>query len=223
MSHSAALLLLADGRLPAGGYAHSGGLEPTVQIQGLTQVADLERFLEGRAATAGLVAASFAAAACAAAHRQAQPLLNELDAQLDARMPSKATRVVSRTLGRQLLRAITSIRPMPLADGLRYDLHQPIIYGMAAATFDLEPKDAAYVVLHESVAGPASAAVKVLSIDPFAVHAALARLTHLLDELAQQAAGHAQSPPDLLPALGSPLLDIAAEQHRTWGVRLFAS
>src|SRR3546814_1292871 len=55
LQHKAALLLLADGRLPAGGYAHSGGLEPTVHTQGLTDAAGLERFLEGRAATAGLV------------------------------------------------------------------------------------------------------------------------------------------------------------------------
>ena len=27
----------------------------------------------------------------------------------------------------------------------------------------------------------------------------------------------------MLPALGSPLLDLAAEQHATWEVRLFAS
>jgi urease accessory protein len=223
MSHYAALLLLADGRLPAGGYAHSGGLEPTVHAQGLVDAADLESFLEGRAATAGLVAASFAAAACKATYAGQQVLLYELDRQLDARMPSKATRSVSRALGRQLLRAVTNIRPSPFLEHLRRDPHQPIVYGTAAAAFGLGVRDAAQIVLHESVAGPAAAAVKVLSIDPFAVHAALARLSDMLDALANEAAEHADTPPDDLPGLGTPLLDIAAEQHRSWGVRLFAS
>ncbi|MGX9935026.1 urease accessory protein UreF [Advenella kashmirensis] len=223
MAHSAALLLLADGRLPAGGYAHSGGLEPTVHIHGLTDVAGLEGFLEGRAATAGLVAASFAAAACRAAQTRQYALLCELDRQLDVRMPSKATRAVSRALGRQLLRAVTNIRSIDVPAHLRRDMHQPVVYGMAAAAFGLEPKEAAQIVLHESVAGPAAAAVKVLSVDPFAVQAALARLTDFLDTLAQQAGEHADTSPDDLPALGTPLLDLAAEHHRNWGVRLFAS
>jgi urease accessory protein len=223
MSHYAALLLLADGRLPAGGYAHSGGLEPTVRTQGLVHAADLESFLVGRAATTGLVAASFAAAACRATYTGQQVLLYELDRQLDARMPSKATRTVSRALGRQLSRTVATIRPSPLLDDLRQDSHQPIIYGMAAAAFGLSVREAAQIVLHESVAGPAAAAVKVLSIDPFAVHAALARLSEMLDALANEAAEHADTPPDDLPGLGTPLLDIAAEEHRSWGVRLFAS
>lgn len=222
MSPYAALLLLADGRLPAGGYAHSGGLEPTVHTQGLINAADMENFLEGRAATTGLVAASFAAAACKATYAGQQALLYELDRQLDARMPSNATRTVSRALGRQLLRAVTNIRPSPFLDHLRQDPHHPIIYGMAAAAFGLGVREAAQIVLHESVAGPA-AAVKVLSIDPFAVHAALARLSDMLDTLAYEAAGHADTPPDDLPSLGTPLLDIAAEQHKNWGVSLFAS
>src|SRR3546814_19465504 len=62
LQHKAALMLLADGRLPAGGYAHSGGLETTVPTQGLTHAAGLAGFLGGRAATAGLVAGCFAAA-----------------------------------------------------------------------------------------------------------------------------------------------------------------
>ncbi|MFP5407229.1 MAG: urease accessory protein UreF [Gammaproteobacteria bacterium] len=216
-------MLLADGRLPAGGYAHSGGLEPTVHLQNLKDAADVERFLVGRAATTGLVAASFAAAACAAAYERKLATLGELDIELGARMPSPATRAVSRMLGRQLLRAVANIRSHPLLDALEADFHQPIVYGIAATTFGLDVHDAAQTVLHESVAGPAAAATKVVSIDPFAVHAALARLTGLLDELADEAAGQACTLPEDLPALGAPLLDIAAEHHRTWDGRIFAS
>lgn len=223
MSPRAALFLLADGRLPAGGYAHSGGLEPVVRMQGLTDASDLSDFFEGRASTAGFVAASFAAAACKAAQEEKQTLLGELDRQMDVRTPSRATRAVSRALGRQLLRVLMNIRPLPLQSQLRGDLHQPIVYGIAAAAFELMPQDAAGVVLYESVAGPAAAAVKVLSIDPFAVQAALVGLMPLLDRLAGEAAAYAAISPDHLPALSTPLLDIAAEQHRNWGVRLFAS
>lgn len=223
MSPKAALLLLADGRLPAGGYAHSGGLEATVHMRGLKDAADVERFLEGRAATTGLVAASFAAAACEAARVGNLPLLKELDSELDARMPSPATRTVSRALGRQLLRAASTMSPHALLMDLEGSPHQAVVYGVAAATLELGPRDAAQVVLHDSVAGPASAAMKVLSVDPFSIHAALVRLTGFLDELTGQAASHARTPPMDLPAMGAPLLDIAAEHHHRWEVRLFAS
>src|SRR5450756_2319955 len=58
-------LLLSDSRFPAGGHAHSGGVEPAVTAGTVTDVASLEVFLRGRHATAGLVAAGLAAAACA--------------------------------------------------------------------------------------------------------------------------------------------------------------
>ncbi|MEO7146551.1 MAG: urease accessory UreF family protein [Terrimesophilobacter sp.] len=223
MTHHAALLLLADGRLPAGGYAHSGGFEPTARLRGLRNAAALEDFLEGRVTTAGFVAASFAAAACAAASAGDTERLGELDPELDARMPSPAMREVSRALGRQLLRVADSIHPHPLFALLDTQPHQPLVFGVAAASFELSPHDAALAVLHEAITGPAAAAVKVLSLDPFAVHSALARLTGLLDDLAQDAATHALDAPNQLPADASPLLDIAAEHHRRWDVRLFAS
>lgn len=223
MPTAAAMLLLADGRLPAGGYAHSGGLEATVRLQGLKGVADVERFLEGRVATAGFVAAAFAAAACGAARGRQPALLDELDRELDARTPSPATRAVSRALGRQLRRAVIRIRPYPLLDGLGERPHQAIACGVATAAFDLTPRDAAQVALHESVAGPAAAAAKVLSIDPFAVYAAFAHIAGFLDELADAAAACADGAPEDLPAPAAPLLDIAAEHHRSLDVRLFAS
>ena len=63
---SVAALLLSDSRFPAGGHAHSGGVEPAVTAGTVTDMASLEGFLRGRLRTAGLVAAGVAAAACAA-------------------------------------------------------------------------------------------------------------------------------------------------------------
>ncbi|MER7171965.1 urease accessory UreF family protein, partial [Streptomyces mesophilus] len=93
----AALLVLADGRFPAGGHAHSGGAEEAVKAGRITDAATLEAFCHGRLHTAGLVAAGLAAAA---AHGM-DPL--DLDAAADARTPSAALRTAGRKLGRQLL------------------------------------------------------------------------------------------------------------------------
>jgi urease accessory protein len=67
---SAAGLLLSDSRFPAGGHAHSGGVEPAVTAGTVTGLHTLEVFLRGRLRTAGLVAAGIAAAACAHARAE---------------------------------------------------------------------------------------------------------------------------------------------------------
>ena len=59
---SVATLLLGDSRFPAGGHAHSGGVEPAVTAGTVTDLESLEWFLRGRLRTAGLVAAGLAAA-----------------------------------------------------------------------------------------------------------------------------------------------------------------
>ncbi len=129
----AALLLLADGRFPAGGYAHSGGLEPAVRAGRVSNVLELEQFLVGRAETAGFVAAVFAAAACSFATRKEWAELSGLEPELDARIPSSELRAVSRILGRQLLRAMSTIHPHPFFSTLGLAPHQPVVMGVAAA------------------------------------------------------------------------------------------
>jgi urease accessory protein len=218
-----ALLLVADGRFPAGGHAHSGGLEAVVAAGRVRDIPSLEAFLIGRAATGGLVAASFAAAACRAAAASNGALLAELDAELDARMPSPALRVASRKLGRQMLRAARAIRPHPVLDALSARPHQPLAFGAACSAFGLDSRAVAHGALHDAVTSPATAAVRLLGLDPFAAHAALARCGEQLDALAAQAAGYADASPEDLPAFGAPLLDVSNEHHATWEVRLFAS
>lgn len=228
-----ALLLLADGRFPAGGHAHSGGLEAAVACEGVTDIPGLEAFLRGRAATAGAVAAAFAAAACAALSGPTVPggagsaEMDLLDRELDARIPSPALRAVSRRLGRQMLRAGRNVWPHPhleeLATAIPRGPHQPVVLGAVAAAAGLDAAAAAAIAVHEAVTGPATAAVRILGLDPFAVHAALARIGTELDIIAAEAASHAHTPPADLPSRGSPLLDMLAEHHTTWEVRLFAS
>jgi urease accessory protein len=220
---STALLLVADGRFPAGAHAHSGGLEAIVAAGRVRDVASLEAFLIGRAATGGLVAASFAAAACHAAGDGDAERLGELDAELDARMPSPALRGASRKLGRQMVRATRAITPYPALHVLPDRPHQPVAFGTACAGFGLGPQATGLAALYDAVTSPATAAVKLLGLDPFAAHAALARCGGQLDALAAEAADYVHAPPDELPALGAPLLDVSNEHHATWEVRLFAS
>jgi urease accessory protein len=287
----ATLLVLADGRLPAGGHAHSGGLEAAVASGRVRDVAGLDGFLRGRLATSGLVAAAFAAAACARigsaaplarprpaaavplaetqpaaavsptrrrpaaavplaetqpaavlptgrrpapAVRLARPEVPVpaaapsecathaalLDDGLDARTPSPALRRASRAQGRALLRAGRAMWPMP---AIGREPHHPVALGAVAAAAGLEPFAAAVAAAHGTVTGPAGAAVRLLGLDPYAVHALLAALAPACDRIAAEAAARAGDPVDELPAAGAPLLDIGAEQHAAWEVRLFAS
>lgn len=226
-----ALLMLTDGRFPAGGHAHSGGLEPVVGKGGLNDLADLERFLRGRLGTAGLVGAAFAASACstwstAAESPDVEGAFDALGRELDARMPSQVQRAASRQLGRQLLRAGRVIWPHPALDRLatnRWEPHQALAFGVVTGAAGFGPREAALVAAHDSVTGPATAAVRLLGLDPFEVHALLARLAEPTAAVADAAAEYGSGEPADLPAHCAPLLDISAEHHATWEVRLFAS
>ncbi|WP_328403245.1 urease accessory protein UreF [Streptomyces sp. NBC_00390] len=217
----AALLVLADGRFPAGGHAHSGGAEAAVKDGRIRDARGLEAFCRGRLHTTGLTAAGLAAAA-ALGHDFAA-----LDAAADARTPSPALRAVARKLGRQMMRAARAAWPGADLDALAVAFprgtHQPIVLGTAARAAGLAPPDAAHCVAYETVSGPATAAVRLLSLDPFEATAVLARLAPEMDSVAAMAASAALEGIDALPAASAPLLDITAEQHATWPVRLFAS
>lgn len=224
-SARAALLVLADGRFPAGGHAHSGGAEAAIADGRVRDAATLADFCRGRLHTTGLVAAALAAAATFGL----DPLV--LDEAADARTPSPALRTTSRKLGRQLLRAARAAWPAPALDQLAAarprGAHQPVVLGVTVRAAGLLPPDAAHVAAYESVSGPATAAVRLLSLDPFHAASVLARLAPRIDEVAAAATLAARRAvtegPDALPAASAPLLDLGAEQHATWPVRLFAS
>jgi urease accessory protein len=207
---TAALLTLADSRLPAGGHTHSGGVEQAIAAGVVRDPASLAAFLRRRLHTAGAVAAGLAAAACGADGDE----LARLDAEADARTPSPALRAASRAQGRGLVRVGRRAWPSPSWDDLPDRPHHPLALGVAAAAGGLTPHDAAAAAAYLSVSGPATAAQRLLAMDPLEVAALTARLAPEIDEVAAV---------DGLPAAAEPLLDLLAEVHAARRDRFFAS
>jgi urease accessory protein len=101
-----------------------------------------------------------------------------------------------------------------------------VVLGVLTGGAGGSPFDAAMAVAYLAISGPASAAVRLLGLDPFAVNAVVARLGDELRSVCSRAAEVAGNEPGLLPAPGSPGLDLFAEahaRHHQEEVRLFAS
>jgi urease accessory protein len=73
-----------------------------------------------------------------------------------------------------------------------------------------------------TVTVPASAAVRLLGLDPFGVQAMLADLAREIDAMPPPVSTRPASLRDL-PADSAPFLDLLADHHLTTEVRLFAS
>jgi urease accessory protein len=247
---NALLLLLLDSRAPAGAHHHSGGMEAAVGTGLVTGLPDLEGFCRAKLRTSARVSAAFAAAACRlqsddperavvrppgrlrpgewALLEWAQLEWALLDTEYEARTPSGAMRAASRQLGGGLLRLLRSL--LPDADLVTQwercaapAPHHPLALGAGIALAGGAPELAARAAALSACAGPASAAVRLLGLDPFAVQAMLARLAPGIDDCARRAATYARRPPASLPCDGAPALDLLADFHLTAEVRLFAS
>jgi len=208
---TAALLTLADSRLPAGGHTHSGGVEQAIAAGVVHDPRSLATFLRRRLVTSGAVAAGLAAAACAGHD------LAVLDAEADARTPSPALRAASRQQGRGLVRVGRRAWPSPVWDALTDRPHHPVALGVAAAAGGLSPRDAAHAAAYLAISGPATAAQRLLAMDPLTVAAVTARLSPDIDVTASSAVAAG------LSAATDPLLDLLAEVHFARKDRFFAS
>ena len=151
-----------------------------------------------------------------------------LDAEFEARTPSEATRTASRQLGGGLLRLLRSVLPdadlvTPLGAVRGPAPHHPLVLGAGVSAGGRRcPSWPRGPPPCRPCAGPASAAVRLLGLDPFAVQAMLARLAPAIDECATLGRA-APAAPSALPADGAPALDLLADYHLTAEVRLFAS
>jgi urease accessory protein len=230
MGALASVLLLADGRLPVGGHAHSGGIEAAIADGRVRDAAGVEAFTIGRLHTTGLVEAALVAATVRrlrAPGAIALDVLAAVDAEADARIPSAPLRAASRRLGRQLTRLAGSCWPDAVifalgeidADGP----HQPVALGGVAVAAGVSAFDAAAVALHHAATTPIQAATKIAGLDPSAMAAMTAGLGPTIEALAELAGVAAEGPLAELPCAAAPLIEIAATRHADTDGRLFAT
>jgi urease accessory protein len=194
-------LLLADSRFPSGSYAHSLGLEQAVN-DGLT---DVPAFMAARLRLVAEADARFAVEA-----RRG----NVLEQEWCARCPSPVLRDAARRLGSQLLRSASAIWEVPVTR-----LPRPLALGVVAAAAGISDEDTALLALYDDAATVASAALKLLPLDPAVTARWLAELAPQL-ALAARAVAADDGP---LPAPAAVALELSAPIHLEQRERLFAS
>ncbi len=214
------VLLLADGRLPAGGHVHSGGIEQAIDESLVDDLASLTDWLHAWVATVGEVDATLAAAA---AERRLP--WGTLLAEHDARVPVPSRREAARDRGRAWLRvAEAAFGPLDLpATAHRPGWPLPIVTGAVLGSIGRGPHDAAILVLHGGVSEGATAAVRLLGLDPIGVTSVLASLGESIADVATRAVAAARQAPEGWPAWATPALDLATAAHHARDDRYFVT
>jgi urease accessory protein len=211
MTNLATLLTLSDSRLPTGGHVHSGGVEEAVAEGLVRDLATLRAYLRRRIRTNGLVAASIAAAV-----QTGGLSVPQADRETDARTPAPAARQASRAQGRGLVRLARRVWPEAEWDVLGAKPHLAVAAGVVGAAGGMEPEHTALSVVYVTMTGSATAAQRLLALDPGDVAALTFEMSALCEQTAAQAAKE-------LADLSDPLLDVLAQRHSERDRPLFAS
>ena len=211
MTSLTSLLALADSRLPTGGHVHSGGVEEAVASGLVVDLDTLRAFLRRRIATQGLITASVAAAVHTGSLEVATA-----DCETDARTPAPAARRASRAQGRGLVRLARRVWPDSDWDGLGPTPHLGVAAGAVGAAAGIGAQHTALSVVYTTMSGSATAAQRLLALDPGDVAALTFELSGMCDQTADLACKE-------LADLSDPLLDVLAQRHDSRERPLFAS
>jgi urease accessory protein len=211
MTNLTMLLALADSRLPTGGHVHSGGVEEAVTSGLVVDLDTLRAFLLRRIATQGLVMASVAAAVHTGSLSFAAA-----DRETDARTPAPAARQASRAQGRGLVRLARRVWHDTDWDGLGATPHLAVAAGAVGAACEISAPHTALSVVYTTMTGSATAAQRLLALDPGDVAALTFELSGMCDQTADLACKE-------LADLSDPLLDVLAQRHNERERPLFVS
>jgi urease accessory protein len=177
----------------------------------LSDVDTVRAYLVRRIRSHGLVTASLAVAV-----RTGLLDAPAADAETDARTPAPASRAASRAQGRGLVRLARRVWLDHDWDALGAKPHLAVAAGTVGAAADLTPIQIALALVYTTMTGSATAAQRLLALDPGDVAALTFDLSGLCESTAVAAAAG-------LADLSDPLLDVLAQQHTERERPLFVS
>jgi urease accessory protein len=219
--HPFLLLQLADSAFPAGGFAHSAGLEAAAQLGEIDGAAGLRAFCEQALWQAGLGALPFVRAS----HERPGDVAGH-DALCHAFLASHVANRASRTQGRAFVATAARVFPRPgvlrLDEAVRARTvhgHLAPFHGAALRALDVALDDAQRLYLHQALRGVASAAVRLGLAGPHEAQ----RMQHDLAALADHVIERCGALPLDAIAQPAPLHDLFGALHDRLYARLFQS
>jgi len=214
------VLQLADSALPAGGFAHSGGVEAAVQLGRVRGPEDLADFLDEVVWNLATSALPFVTAAV-----RRPSGLPALDRRCDASLPSQIANRASRAQGRAFLRAAAAAfgdALAPLGEEVQ-QLHLPghlaPVFGAVLGRLGAAEGEARRLFLFQGVRGAASAAVRLGVIGPLEAQALLSAAAAAAERALQATAGVAPEQ----ASSSAPLVDLLQGYQERLYSRLFQS
>jgi urease accessory protein len=227
MDRFLSLLQFTDGLFPAGAYAHSFGLEYSVQSGDIQDAAGVEAFL--RAYLEGCAGPSDAVALLCARRTAANENLAScvaLDEMLDAVKVPSELRDASRQMGRQTLRVATHLPCHPLLEEFGKAVadeitpgHHAIVFGMIGGILGWDALEMTGAYLYSTSAALVGAALRLLPLGQLAGQRIVWNVRPLIATLAEEAQDKNEQ--DIWSF--APALEIASMRHALLDARLFRS
>ena len=229
-------LHLADSALPIGSLAHSFGLE-TLAAEGLLVASNLQTFLRGWLAEAGMREAVFCREAFRLSDTSTESILRErwleMNYLLSARKPARESRIGSLSLGRNFLLAVAALNELPVLSRLlaanEQEQHEPelrrgaahycLAFGLVSGFFGFDERRTVLTFLHQSIASMVSACQRLLPLGQTEAARILWSVKPLIVETVDLSSSYGCDDARSF----SPLLDWGAMEHPALSTRLFVS
>lgn len=212
---------LVDSAFPAGGFAHSGGLEASVHHGRVTDSVTLRAFARQALAQGGRSALPIVTAA----HRSLEDLM-ELDRLSDAFLSNPVANRASRSQGRAFLtssaRSFAEAALASLEERVRrceFAVHFAPIFGAVLSVLGVDRLDAQRLFLYMTARGVGSAAVRLGLIGAYEAQQLQSQLAEDIDPIIERCAR--LRPLDI--AQTAPLIDLCQSTHDRLYSRLFQS